>query len=62
MGCATAIDLCGKALGDNKLLLYQTLESNTGAVRIAVKLGYEQYARHLAVRLKREEPMSGTNG
>jgi hypothetical protein len=38
------------------LLLYQTLEANRGAVQIALNLGYEQYARHVAVRLKREAP------
>jgi hypothetical protein len=36
---------------ENKVLLYQTLESNIGAVRLAQKLGYRQYASHLAVRL-----------
>ena len=31
------------------------------AVRVAVKLGYEQYARHVAVRLMRESraPLQG---
>lgn len=45
-----------QALQEGKLLLYQTLEANRGAVRIALKLGYEQYGRHLAVRLKGETP------
>jgi GNAT superfamily N-acetyltransferase len=61
-GTAVVNSVVGKALEDNKLLLYQTLESNIGAVRIAAKLGYKRYARHLAVRLKSDEPMSGTNG
>lgn len=39
-----------------KLLLYQTLESNEPAVRIALSLGCERYATHLAVRLKRDAP------
>jgi GNAT superfamily N-acetyltransferase len=45
-----------QALRNGKLLLYQTLETNRGAVHMALKLGYEQYARHVAVRLKRETP------
>lgn len=44
------------ALAEGKLLLYQTLEANRSAVRIALSLGYGQYARHVAVRLKRESP------
>ena len=44
------------ALGEGKLLLYQTLEENRGAVQVAVNLGYDQYARQAAVRLKRESP------
>ncbi|HET6585420.1 MAG TPA: GNAT family N-acetyltransferase [Nannocystaceae bacterium] len=47
----------GAALGQAKLLLYQTLEANRGAVEIALNLGYEPYARHMAVRLKRDSPM-----
>jgi len=51
-GTAAVHGVVAQALKDDKLPLYQTLESNTGAVRIATKLGYEQYAKHLAVRLK----------
>lgn len=57
-GCGTAVvsAVVAAALEEGVLLLYQTLESNRSAVRIALKLGYEQYARHVAVRLKRESP------
>jgi GNAT superfamily N-acetyltransferase len=41
---------------ENKLPLYQTLESNLTAVRLARKLGYRQYASHLAVRLTSNMP------
>ena len=50
-----------RALHAGKLLLYQTLEANSGAVRIALRLGYEQYARHLAVRLRNESPMGDSS-
>jgi len=55
-GAAVVSAVVGAALADGKLLLYQTLEANRGAVQIALNLGYDQYARHLAVRLKRESP------
>jgi predicted GNAT family acetyltransferase len=57
-GCGTAVvsAVVAAALEEGKLLLYQTLEANRGAVKIAVRLGYRQYARHVAVRLKRESP------
>jgi GNAT superfamily N-acetyltransferase len=57
-GCGTAVVslVVAAALEQGKLLLYQTLEANRGAVQIALNLGYEQYGRHLAVRLKRESP------
>ena len=44
------------ALAEGKVLLYQTLESNTAAVKLAQRLGYERYAQHIAVRLKAEAP------
>jgi GNAT superfamily N-acetyltransferase len=44
------------ALAAGKLLLYQTLEANTAAVRVATKVGYERYGQHLAVRLHGLEP------
>lgn len=36
--------------------LYQTLESNVAAVRIAIELGYTRYAKHVAVRLASSGP------
>jgi RimJ/RimL family protein N-acetyltransferase len=53
---ATTSAVVRRALQEDKLLLYQTLESNTASIRIARRLGYEQYARHVAVRLKAEMP------
>jgi GNAT superfamily N-acetyltransferase len=55
-GPAVVSCVVAAALADGKLLLYQTLEANRGAVQIALDLGYEQYARHVAVRLKRDAP------
>lgn len=40
------------ALADDKLVLYQTLLSNTPAVSLARALGFDPYATHLAVRLR----------
>jgi hypothetical protein len=48
------------ALEAGKLLLYQTLEANRGAVQIALNLGFEQYARHVALWLKRESPSTSS--
>jgi GNAT superfamily N-acetyltransferase len=42
------------ALLEDKMLLYQTLESNLGAVGLARKLGFRLYASHMAVRLTSE--------
>jgi hypothetical protein len=44
------------ALANGKLLLYQTLESNEAAVRVAFALGFDRYANHVAVRLKSAAP------
>jgi GNAT superfamily N-acetyltransferase len=55
-GTAVVSRVVAAALEEGKLLLYQTLEANRGAVQIALNLGYEQYARHVAVRLNREAP------
>lgn len=55
-GAAVTSAVVAKALEDGKLLLYQTLESNEPAVRIALSLGYERYANHVAVRLSRDSP------
>jgi GNAT superfamily N-acetyltransferase len=46
------------ALAAGKLLLYQTLETNTAAVKLAQRLGYVRYAQHVAVRLKANAPSS----
>lgn len=50
----TRVTGVAEALANGKLLLYQTLESNHLAVRIALSLGFDRYANHLAVRLNRE--------
>jgi GNAT superfamily N-acetyltransferase len=57
-GCGTAVVsmTVELALAAGKLLLYQTLESNTAAVKLAQRLGYERYAQHVAVRLKAKAP------
>jgi GNAT superfamily N-acetyltransferase len=55
-GAAVASAVVADALSNGKLMLYQTLESNEAAVRLALTLGYERYANHVAVRLKREAP------
>jgi hypothetical protein len=57
-GTTSLSPVVAAALKEGKLLLYQTLEANRGAVQIALNLGYEQYARHVAVRLKREAPLN----
>lgn len=49
---AAARTVVEHALKDGKLMLYQTLESNTAAIKIAQHLGYAQYASHVAVRLR----------
>lgn len=56
---ATTSAVVGRALQDGKIVLYQTLEANTASIRIARRLGYEQYARHVAVRLKADTPSNG---
>ena len=55
-GAAVTSAVVAEALANGKLLLYQTLESNEPAVRIARSLGYDRYARHLAVRLTSNSP------
>jgi GNAT superfamily N-acetyltransferase len=55
-GAAVTSAVIADALSSGKLLLYQTLESNEAAVRIALSLGYARYANHVAVRLRREAP------
>jgi GNAT superfamily N-acetyltransferase len=55
-GTAATSAVVERALQGGKLLLYQTLEANVAAVRIARRLGYDQYARYMAVRLKVPTP------
>jgi hypothetical protein len=55
-GMAVAGAVVAQALANGKQMLFQTLESNQAAVGIALSLGYERYANHIAVRLKREAP------
>lgn len=55
-GTAVTRAVVREALAHGKVLLYQTLESNSAAVRIALALGYERYATHIAVRLKNDSP------
>lgn len=55
-GAAVTSAVVAEALAAGKLLLYQTLESNEAAVRVALSLGYERYANHLAVRLRSDSP------
>jgi predicted GNAT family acetyltransferase len=57
-GCGVAVvsATMACALAEQKLLLYQTLESNTAAIKIARQLRYKQYAKHVAVRLLEEAP------
>jgi GNAT superfamily N-acetyltransferase len=57
-GAAVTSAVVAEALAHGKLLLYQTLESNEPAVRIALSLGYERYANHLAIRLSRDAAAS----
>ena len=40
------------ALAADKVLTYQTLIENQAAVGIARNLGFEQFASHIAVRLR----------
>jgi predicted GNAT family acetyltransferase len=51
-GTAVVSAVVNQALQEGNLLLYQTLEANQGAMRIARTLGFKQYARRVAVRLK----------
>lgn len=55
-GAAVTSAVVAEALASEKLLLYQTLESNEPAVRIALSLGFDRYANHLAVRLRHDSP------
>lgn len=52
-GCGAAVvsAAVGHALAADALVIYQTLMENAGACGIARRLGFEQYASHIAVRL-----------
>jgi len=52
LGTAVVAHTVARALADGKLLLYQTLEANRPAVQLAERLGYEWFARYVAVRLR----------
>ena len=54
LGTLVVSEVIRLALLENNLLLYQTLESNSGAVSLAQKVGYQRYASHMAVRLTSE--------
>jgi hypothetical protein len=56
LGALVVSEVVRLALLENKVLLYQTLKSNLGAVRLARKLGYRQYGSHVAVRLTSNSP------
>ena len=51
-GTAVVSAVVEHALVGGKLPLYQTLMENTGSVAVAERLGYRQYATHLAIRLQ----------
>jgi predicted GNAT family acetyltransferase len=49
---AAASRVVENAIELGRLVLYVTLESNIAAVSVATRLGFEQYATHVAVRLR----------
>mgnify|MGYP000365175353 CR=1 FL=1 len=49
-GAVAASAVVEKALEANKLVLYQTLKSNIGAIKLAQKLGFEIYGESLSIR------------
>ena len=51
-GAAVVSRVAEAGFGAGILPIYQTLRSNTGAVAIARKLGYEDYASNWAIRLR----------
>jgi GNAT superfamily N-acetyltransferase len=57
-GCAKAVvsRVLATALAREHVPLYQTLEANAAAVGVALSLGYERYANHVAVRLTTDAP------
>jgi GNAT superfamily N-acetyltransferase len=51
LGTLVVSEVIRLALLEDKVLLYQTLESNLAAVKLAQRLGYRRYASHVAARL-----------
>lgn len=52
LGAAVTSAVVQAALAQERLVLYQTLESNEGALAIARRLGIRRFAAYLAVRLQ----------
>ncbi|MCH9685633.1 MAG: GNAT family N-acetyltransferase [Deltaproteobacteria bacterium] len=52
LGRAVVSAVTERALGRGEVVLYQTLEANLPAVALARRLGYERYARNIAIRLR----------
>lgn len=50
------------ALAQERLVLYQTLQSNVAAISIARRLGFARYATLVAVRLARDRPAAPLRG
>jgi hypothetical protein len=57
-GCAKAAvsSVLAAAIADDRVPIYQTLEANAPAVRIALALGYARYSSRIAVRLTTDGP------
>ena len=55
-GAAVVGAVARDALASGHLVLYQTLESNRAAVKLALSLGFARYGNHLAVRLQHDAP------
>lgn len=55
-GAAVVSAVTRDALPSRHIVLYQTLESNRAAVKLALSLGFARYGNHLAVRLKHDAP------
>ena len=55
-GAAVVTAVSRDAVASGYLLLYQTLEANRGAVRLAMSCGFVCYGSHVAVRLRHDAP------
>lgn len=58
-GTAVVSAAVQRAIKQDYLVLYQTLLTNTPAVKIAQGLGFQQYAQHVAVIFKSDLKLSG---